>query len=84
MLVSCLFLFLLVETPLRWDFLTDVLGSSQRLAAEELSKLRWVRQQSKTSLSHLNDLLVNFQEWKAKGGQRMSLAEGVGAPINDE
>jgi protein-serine/threonine kinase len=56
----------------------------QRLPAEELSKLRWVKQQSKTSLSHLNDLLIKMEEWKAKGNQRMSLAEGVGAPINDE
>jgi len=68
------------------DFVVGCLNEepADRLSAEELSKLKWVKQQSKTSLSHLNDLLVKMEEWKAKGNQRMSLAEGVGAPINDD
>ena len=55
-----------------------------RLPAEELSKLRWIKNQAKTPLTGLNELLVKFQAWKDSGGQRQSLAPGVGANVDDE
>ncbi|CAK9779767.1 kinase-like protein [Cutaneotrichosporon oleaginosum] len=57
---------------------------ADRLSAEDLSKTKWIRQQAKTPLTTLTELMVRFQAWKAGGGQRMSLAPGVGAQIDDD
>jgi protein-serine/threonine kinase len=57
---------------------------SDRLPAEELSKMRWIRQQAKTPLTAMNDLVLKYQAWKEGGGQRQSLAPGVGASIDDD
>ncbi len=57
---------------------------SDRLPAEELSRLRWIRQQAKTPLTAMNDLVTKFLAWKDSGGQRQSLAPGVGASVDDD
>ncbi|WWD22796.1 hypothetical protein CI109_107290 [Kwoniella shandongensis] len=57
---------------------------SDRLSAEELSKTKWIKQQSKTPLTALNDLVARYQAWKESGGQRQSLAAGVGAHVDDD
>lgn len=41
--------------------------------------MKWIKQQAKTPLHHLNELLVKYNQWKESGGQRMSLAAGIGA-----
>ncbi|TYJ57523.1 hypothetical protein B9479_001841 [Cryptococcus floricola] len=68
------------------DFVVGCLNedAADRLSAEELSKSRWIKQQAKTPLTQLNDLIARFQAWKDSGGQRMSLAAGVGASIDDD
>ncbi|WWC85430.1 uncharacterized protein L201_000293 [Kwoniella dendrophila CBS 6074] len=57
---------------------------SDRLNAEELLKLKWIKQQQKTPLTVLNELIIKYQAWKSSGGQRQSLAPGVGANVDDE
>ncbi|KAK8844657.1 hypothetical protein IAR55_006504 [Kwoniella newhampshirensis] len=57
---------------------------SDRLPAEELGKVRWIKQQGKTPLTALNDLVSRYQAWKESGGQRQSLAAGVGASVEDD
>ena len=57
---------------------------SDRLLAEELSKTRWIRQQAKTPLTAMNDLVTRYLAWKESGGQRQSLAPGVGARVEDD
>lgn len=71
--------------PMR-DFVVGCLNEEpgDRLPAEELSKHRWVKAQAKTPLTVLNELISRFQAWKENGGQRQSLAPGVGASIEDE
>ena len=71
--------------PMR-DFVTSCLNEepADRLSAEELSKHRWLKAQAKTPLSTLHELLLKFQAWKESGGQRQSLAPGVGARIDDD
>ncbi|BEI90367.1 uncharacterized protein CcaverHIS019_0304370 [Cutaneotrichosporon cavernicola] len=68
------------------DFVVACLNEepADRLSAEDLSKTKWIRQQAKTPLTTLNELMVRFQAWKEGGGQRMSLAPGVGAQIDDD
>jgi hypothetical protein len=46
----------------------------QRLPAEELSKLKWIKQSSKTPVATLKDLLVRYDAWMHGGGVRTSLA----------
>ena len=55
-----------------------------RLQAEELSKTKWIKQQAKTPLTAMNDLVAKYQTWKEGGGQRQSLAPGVGARVEDD
>ena len=66
------------------DFVTGCLNedSADRLPAEELAKTRWIKAQSKTSLIGLGELIMKFQAWKDSGGQRQSLAPGVGASVD--
>lgn len=68
------------------DFVTACLNEepADRLSAEDLSKLKWIKQQAKTPLTALNELMARFQHWKESGGQRMSLAPGVGAQVDDD
>lgn len=56
---------------------------SDRLSADELSKQRWIKLQAKTPLTPLNELISKYQAWKDSGGQRQSLAPGVGADVGD-
>jgi protein-serine/threonine kinase len=67
------------------DFVVACLNEEpgDRLCAEELAKLKWIKNQAKTPLTTLNELISKFQQWKDQGGQRMSLAPGVGAQIDD-
>ncbi|WWC57700.1 uncharacterized protein I303_100234 [Kwoniella dejecticola CBS 10117] len=58
--------------------------ASDRLAAEDLSKTKWIKQQAKTPLTVLNELIAKYQAWKDSGGQRQSLAPGVGANVDDD
>lgn len=71
--------------PMR-DFVVGCLNEEpgDRLPAEDLSKHRWIKAQTKTPLTVLNELIARFQAWKESGGQRQSLAPGVGASIDDE
>ncbi|KAK4684745.1 hypothetical protein P7C73_g5422, partial [Tremellales sp. Uapishka_1] len=55
-----------------------------RLPAEELSKMKWIKSQAKTPLAVLSEMVTTYQKWKDGGGQRMSLANGVGAEVDDE
>jgi len=68
------------------DFATACLNEEpgDRLPAEELSKAKWIKAQSKVGLQGLNELIVKFQQWKESGGQRQSLAPGVGARVDDD
>ena len=68
------------------DFVTGCLNEEpgDRLPAEELQKHRWIKAQSKTPLTALNELISKFQAWKESGGQRQSLAPGVGAKVDDD
>jgi len=68
------------------DFVVACLNEEpgDRSPAEELSKLRWIKMQAKTSLGTLNELIVKYKDWKDKGGERQSLAPGVGAKTEDE
>ncbi|GMK56945.1 hypothetical protein CspeluHIS016_0307850 [Cutaneotrichosporon spelunceum] len=68
------------------DFVVACLNEepADRLSAEDLSKTKWIRQQAKTPLTTLNELMVRFQAWKEGGGHRLSLAPGVGAQIDDD
>lgn len=56
----------------------------QRPTAEDLVKLKYIKSHAKTSLHHLNELLVNLEAWKGKGNQRISLAPGVGGASIDD
>jgi protein-serine/threonine kinase len=73
-------------SPAMREFVTACLNEepSDRLPAEELGKQRWIKAQAKTPLTVLNELISRFQAWKDSGGQRQSLAPGVGASIDDE
>ena len=68
------------------DFVLGCLNEepSDRLPAEELAKMKWIRNQAKTPLSVLQELISRFQAWKDSGGQRQSLAPGVGARVDDD
>lgn len=68
------------------DFVTSCLNEepSDRLPSDELSKHRWIKGQAKTPLTTLHELITKFQAWKESGGQRQSLAPGVGARVDDE
>jgi protein-serine/threonine kinase len=57
---------------------------SDRLPAEELGKLKWVKAQAKTPMTVMNGLIGSYQAWKESGGQRQSLAPGVGAKVDDD
>ncbi|ORY23535.1 kinase-like domain-containing protein [Naematelia encephala] len=57
---------------------------SDRLLAEELSKTKWIKAQAKTPLTVMNELIVRYQAWKENGGQRQSIAPGVGAREDDD
>jgi len=57
--------------------------AGDRLSADELSKHRWIKAQAKTPLTALNELIARYTAWKESGGQRQSLAPGVGANIDD-
>jgi protein-serine/threonine kinase len=68
------------------DFVVGCLNEEpgDRSPAEELAKMRWIKMQAKTGLGVLNELIVNYKVWKDKGGERQSLAPGVGAKTEDE
>jgi len=68
------------------DFVVGCLNEEpgDRSPAEELAKMRWIKMQAKTGLGGLNELIVNCKVWKDKGGERQSLAPGVGAKTEDE
>ncbi|WVF66644.1 hypothetical protein IAT40_001385 [Kwoniella sp. CBS 6097] len=68
------------------EFVTGCLNEepSDRLGAEELLKTKWIKQQAKTPLTVLNELINKYQAWKESGGQRQSLAPGVGASVDEE
>ena len=68
------------------DFVMACLNEEpiDRLPAEELGKMKWIKVQSKTPLSTLGELIARFQTWKDSGGQRQSLAPGVGASVDDD
>lgn len=68
------------------DFVVGCLNEepADRLSAEELSKSKWIKQQCKTPLTAMNDLIARYQAWKESGGQRQSLAAGVGASVDDD
>lgn len=68
------------------DFVVACLNEepSDRLSAEELSKMKWMKGVARTPLTTLSELITRFQQWKDQGGQRMSLAPGVGAQIDDD
>ena len=68
------------------DFVIGCLNEEpgDRSPAEELAKMRWIKMQAKTGLGVLNELIVNYKVWKDKGGERQSLAPGVGAKTEDE
>lgn len=68
------------------DFVVGCLNEepADRLSAEELSKSKWIKQQSKTPLTAMNDLIARYQAWKESGGQRQSLAADVGASVDDD
>lgn len=68
------------------DFVVGCLNEepADRSPAEELGRMKWIKMQSKTGLSSLNELIIKYQEWKAKGGERQSLAPGVGASMGDD
>ena len=57
--------------------------ASDRSSAEELSRTRWIRQQVKTPLTAMMDLVSTYHAWKDSGGIRQSLAPGVGAPADE-
>lgn len=68
------------------DFVVGCLNEEpgDRSPADELAKMKWIKMQSKTGLGLLNELIVKYKEWKDKGGERQSLAAGVGAKTEDE
>jgi protein-serine/threonine kinase len=68
------------------DFVVGCLNEepSDRSPAEELSKTKWIKSQSKTPLTVLNELIGKYQAWKESGGQRQSLAPGVGARTDED
>ena len=68
------------------DFVVGCLNEEpgDRLPAEELSRTKWIKAQSKTPLSVLNELIMKYQNWKESGGQRQSLAPGVGANVDED
>lgn len=68
------------------DFVVGCLNEepADRSPAEELGRMKWIKMQSKTGLSSLNELIIKYQEWKSKGGERQSLAPGVGAKMEDD
>jgi protein-serine/threonine kinase len=68
------------------DFVIGCLNEEpgDRLPAEELGKTKWIKAQSKTGLSSLNDLMIKYKQWKESGGHRQSLAHGVGANVDDD
>ncbi|OCF34782.1 STE/STE20/YSK protein kinase [Kwoniella heveanensis BCC8398] len=68
------------------EFVTGCLNEEpgDRLGAEELSKTKWIKQQAKTPLIALNELINKYQAWKESGGQRQSLAPGVGASVDED
>lgn len=68
------------------DFVVACLNEepSDRLPADELSKHKWIRSYAKTPLTTLSELIQRFQQWKDQGGQRQSLAPGVGAQVDDD
>lgn len=57
---------------------------SDRSSAEELSKMKWLKNQAKAPLTPLNELMVRFKNWKDQGGQRQSLQPGIGAQVEDD
>ncbi|KAL7420248.1 kinase that interacts with cdc31p [Cryptotrichosporon argae] len=68
------------------EFVTGCLNEEpgDRMPADELAKAKWIRNQAKTPLTMLNELVVSYQRWKDQGGQRASLAAGVGASLGDD
>ncbi|KAL1406950.1 kinase that interacts with cdc31p [Vanrija albida] len=68
------------------DFVVACLNEepSDRSSAEELSKMKWLKNQAKAPLAPLNELMVRFKSWKDQGGQRQSLQPGIGAQVEDD
>lgn len=68
------------------DFVVACLNEepSDRLPADELSRHKWIKSHAKIPLTTLSELIQRFQQWKEQGGQRMSLAPGVGAQVDDD
>jgi protein-serine/threonine kinase len=68
------------------DFVVGCLNEEpgDRLPAEELGRTKWIKAQAKTGLNSLVELMMKHQQWKESGGQRQSLAPGVGARVDDD
>jgi protein-serine/threonine kinase len=68
------------------EFVTACLNEEpvDRIPAEELSRMRWIRMSARTPLTSLGELITKFLHWKDSGGQRQSLAMGVGASMEDD
>ncbi|OCF60050.1 STE/STE20/YSK protein kinase [Kwoniella mangroviensis CBS 10435] len=68
------------------DFVLACLNEepSDRSSAEELQKQKWIKNNQKSPLTALNELIGKYQAWKQSGGQRQSLAPGVGASVDDD
>ncbi|KAF7973865.1 hypothetical protein HWV62_14076 [Athelia sp. TMB] len=59
------------------DFVTSCLRElpSDRLAADELSKSKWIKSSVKEKISVLRDLILRYDTWMQGGGTRMSIAD---------
>lgn len=68
------------------DFVTACLNEepADRVSAEELGRMKWIRSTARLPLTSLGELIAKFLHWKESGGQRQSLAAGVGAKVDDE
>jgi protein-serine/threonine kinase len=55
-----------------------------RLRADELQGEKWMRNVARMPLGPLGELVAKYNQWKDSGGQRQSLAPGVGARVEDD
>lgn len=68
------------------DFVMACLNEEpgDRSTSDELARLKWVRNVARMPLNPLGELVQKYEQWKESGGQRQSLAPGVGARMDDD
>lgn len=66
------------------DFVAICLNEEprERLAAEELSKTKWIKSSTKTSTSILKELIAAYTSWTKVGGMRLSLLGAEAAELD--